>query len=161
MNAGAAAARGDLLLFLHADTQLPQDFVRDVCAILSRPGIVAGAFRLKIDSRGAGMRFVEWAANLRARWFQLPYGDQALFTSTAMFRTAGGFPELPIMEDVEFVRRVGHRGRIAVAPTAVITSARRWRRRGLARTTCLNLLLLLAYYLGWPPRKLAEWYRGK
>ncbi len=148
MNAGAAVAGGSVLLFLHADTRLPQVFAHSIGTVLSRPGVVAGAFRLKIDAEGVGLRLVERGANLRSRLFQLPYGDQAIFTSTTMFRAVGGFPELPIIEDVEFMRRMNSCGRIAIASSAATTSARRWRQRGVARMTCLNLFLLTAYLLG-------------
>jgi len=160
MNTGADAAKGDVLLFLHADTLPPTDFAPRIRNVLSHPDVVAGAFRLKINATGVALRLVEWGANLRSRWFQLPYGDQGIFISTQAFRAAGGFPELPIMEDVEFIRRVRRRGRIAVVASDAVTSARRWRRLGVVRTTLLNHLILTAFFLGFCPNRLVAWYRG-
>jgi hypothetical protein len=159
MNAGAAEASGDVLLFLHADTRLPDDFSAHVRRALAQPGVAAGAFRLKICGPSRGLQCVAWGANLRARFWQLPYGDQAIFVSAATFRLVGGFAEMPLMEDVDFIRRVRRLGRIAVAPAAVVTSDRRWQRLGIARTTGLNGLLLGAYFLGFAPDRLVRWYR--
>ena len=160
MNSGAAAARGEILLFLHADTHLPGDFPRLVRETLSRPEVVVGAFRLRIDSPRRSLRVVEALSNFRSSWLKMPYGDQALFLRARYFRTAVGFSELPIMEDFEFVRRLGRWGRIALAPAAVVTSARRWERFGVLRATLLNQAIILAYLLGISPARLAHWYRG-
>ena len=102
MNAGAAEATGDVLLFLHADTRLPENFENCVLAALDRDGICAGAFSLGIDSDAGGLRFIERVANWRSRFFQMPYGDQALFVSRNLFHEIGGYPDYPIMEDFEF-----------------------------------------------------------
>ncbi len=160
MNLGAAAAHGEVLLFLHADTCLPADFLRLVDSTLRRPGVIAGAFRLRIDSRGWSLRIVEAMANFRSRWLGMPYGDQALFVPRHHFRTAAGFSKLPIMEDFEFVRRLKRWGRIALAPATVLTSARRWERLGVLRATLLNQAIILAYLFGVSPARLASWYRG-
>ncbi|MCI0622130.1 MAG: TIGR04283 family arsenosugar biosynthesis glycosyltransferase [Acidobacteria bacterium] len=161
MNIGAAAAQGEILLFLHADTRLPVDFVRSVYEVLRRPGVVAGAFRLRLDARGWKFRIVEALANFRSRWFKLPYGDQALFLRRFHFRVAAGFSLLPIMEDFEFVRRFGRWGRIGLAREAAVTSARRWERLGVWRTTLLNQAVILAYLCGASRHRLARWYRGE
>lgn len=160
MNFGAAVARGEILLFLHADTRLPADFGRLVRETLSRPGVVAGAFRLRIDSPRWSLRVVEALANFRSSSLKMPYGDQALFLRVRHFRTAVGFSKLPIMEDFELVRRLGRWGRIALAPAAVLTSARRWERLGVLRTTIINQAMILAYLLGVSPAHLARWYQG-
>jgi hypothetical protein len=159
MNAGAAEASGDILLFLHADTRLPDDFSAHVRSALAQPEVAAGAFQLKISGPSRGLRCVAWGANLRARFWQLPYGDQAIFVSAATFRQVGGFADIPLMEDIEFIRRVRRHGRIAIAPAAVVTSDRRWQRLGIAKTTGLNGLLLGAYFLGCSPDRLLRWYR--
>ncbi len=159
MNVGAAIARGEILLFLHADTQLAPDFARLVCETLSRPGVVAGAFRLRIDSPRRSLRVIEALANFRSRRLQAPYGDQVLFLRRDCFRAAGGFPEMPIMEDFEFVRRIRRLGRIAIAPADAITSTRRWEQLGVLRTTFINQVIILAYLLGVAPARLARWYR--
>lgn len=160
MNAGAATARAEILLFLHADTRLPADFARLVDETLSRPGVIAGAFRLRIDSLRRSLRLIETLANFRSRHLEAPYGDQALFLRADRFRTAGGFSDLPIMEDFEFVRRLRRWGRIAIIRAAAVTSGRRWERLGILRTTLINQTIILAYALGVSPERLARWYRG-
>lgn len=126
MNAGARVAEGTVLLFLHADTRLPPGFEHHVLEILDRPDTVAGAFRLGIDGHFPGLRVIEWLANFRSIRMGLPYGDQAIFMAADRFHRAGGFPEIPIMEDFAFVRRLRNQGRIGIARTAVTTSARRY-----------------------------------
>jgi hypothetical protein len=158
MNAGARAAQGECLLFLHADTRLPPGYQQEVRRVLELPGVAAGAFALAIDGAGRGLRLVERAANLRSRLLQLPYGDQGLFLRTELFRSLGGFPALPLMEDVEMARRLRRRGRIVTSPLAALTSARRWESLGVVRATLLNQFFLLASLLGTPPRRLASWY---
>ena len=162
MNDGAAVATGSVLLFLHADTLLPQDFERHIHATLAGPGVAAGAFRLSIENAQSVLRAIQWAANLRARWLQMPYGDQAIFLSAETFRAIGGFPDLPIMEDFELVRRLRRRGQIAVANASVTTSARRWNALGPLRTTWINQMVVVGYHLGVAPERLARWYcRGE
>lgn len=158
MNAGAAAACGEILLFLHADTRLPEGFDDHVRLILSRPGVVAGAFRLRIDSPKLGLRIIEKLANWRSRRWQMPYGDQALFLSAEEFRSMSGFPDVPLMEDVEFVRRLRKQGRIDIASVPVITSARRWEEIGVWKTTLINQLCLWSYLLGVKPSRMERWY---
>jgi len=158
MNAGAAEATGQALLFLHADTRLPADWEQHVRRALSAPGAVAGAFQLGIDSTAQGMRFIENAVNLRSVWLQMPYGDQAIFIKTKLFREMGGFPDMPIMEDFELMRRVRRRGRVIIVPASVATSPRRWRTLGRWRAAAINKAIILGYYLGISPSRLARWY---
>jgi rSAM/selenodomain-associated transferase 2/rSAM/selenodomain-associated transferase 1 len=159
MNAGAAMADGNSLLFLHADTLLPERYCQMAAQTLADYRVSIGAFRLAIGDAFGGRRFVEVTANLRARWAQLPYGDQALFLSRALFEKSGGFADLPIMEDYELVRRLRREGRIVTLDAPAVTSGRRWRELGLLRTTLLNLWMVFGYHAGWPMPRLATAYR--
>ena len=159
MNVGAAVAQGDILLFLHADTYLPNGFDRLVRQTLAQPKVIAGAFELAIEGQATGLRLVEWGVNRRSRLCQMPYGDQALFLPAETFRAICGFPDLPIMEDFELVRRLKQQGRIAIAPGTVTTSGRRWQKLTVFRTTVINQLVIIGYLLGASPARLARWYR--
>jgi rSAM/selenodomain-associated transferase 2 len=159
MNAGAARADGGIVLFLHADTRLPEGYDRAVRRLLKRPDTVAGAFELGIDSSRSSLRVMERIANLRSRFLQKPYGDQALFTTREMFRRIGGFPEIAIMEDFELVRRLAAQGRIGILPLPISTSPRRWITVGVWRTWLINQLIVAGYYLGISPQRLVRFYR--
>lgn len=159
INAGALAASGEVLLFLHGDTRLPPGFDQCVQNLLAKPGIVAGAFALGIDGTEIGLRIIEKLANFRSRFFQLPYGDQAIFLRSNHLRVIGGFPDMPIMEDFVLMQRLKKKGRVAIAPVAVQTSARRWLKLGILKTTLINQAVLLAYFLGSDHQRLARWYR--
>lgn len=161
-NAGARAAQGRVLLFLHADTRLPEGFAPLIREALDRPGIVAGAFRFAIAAEGWRFRLLEHGANWRAVRLGLPYGDQALFLPAARFQAMGGFRELPLLEDLELVRRLGKMGGLALLAIPALTSPRRWQRLGLVRTTILNQMILLGFFGGLSPARLARWYfRGR
>ncbi len=160
MNAGAQIAKADVLLFLHADTQLPPNFGLAVQEAIARPDVVAGAFQLSIDHPSWSLRVVEWGVKWRSQLFQLPYGDQALFMKKETWAAIGGFPDLPIMEDFVIVQHLKKLGRIAILPCPVVTSARRWQKKGILRTTLINQAMLLGYGLGISPKRLAQWYRG-
>ena len=157
MNAGAARARSELLVFLHADTVLPPGYAEVVERTLAAPETVAGAFRLAIDGPLGSFGAIEFLVHLRSTLLHIPYGDQALFLRTGTFRALGGFPDSPIMEDLELVRRLRRIGAVRVAPEAVRTSARRWRDRGILRMTLLNQVCLTAYFLGVSPARIAGW----
>jgi len=161
MNAGAALASGDILLFLHADTRLPEGFENHVQQVLAGRGVAAGAFKLKIDSNAGGLRLMERVANWRSRALQIPYGDQAIFLKKETFWELKGYPPAPIMEDFELIRRLRRRGRIKLAPAWATTSARRWIRLGVTRTWLLNQLIVIAYLCGFSTHRLARWYRSK
>ncbi|MEH1855107.1 MAG: TIGR04283 family arsenosugar biosynthesis glycosyltransferase [Nostoc sp.] len=159
MNAGAVAASGEILLFLHADTRLPAGFDEMIRTALQQPGSVAGAFKLQIDASLFSLRWVEWGVNVRSHFYQMPYGDQAIFLTKEVFQQIGCFPELPIMEDFELMRRLKRIGRIVIIPTPVVTSARRWLQKGVFKTTLLNQLVITAYLLGISPERIRRWYR--
>lgn len=157
MNAGAADATGDALLFLHADTRLPDGYMNDISQMLSKPGVVAGAFRLSIDAPNRSLRLIERCVSWRSRWLGLPYGDQALFMTSQAFARLGGYADLPVMEDYELVRRLGRLGRIGLADARVVTSARWWLRKGVWCATMLNQACIVGYHLGVSPARLASW----
>lgn len=159
MNEGARQARGDILLFLHGDTVMPEGGEISIQEILGRPGTMMGAFRLAIQNSNFGEKNICFWANWRSVWLKLPYGDQAFFLYRHQFYAMGGFREIPIMEDYDFVKRVKQRGRIALAKQAVLTAGRRWRRLGIVKTTMINQLIVLGYHLGIPLERLATWYR--
>lgn len=159
MNAGAAAAGGELLVFLHADTQLPWGFDDCVREALATPSVSAGAFGFRVEGGGAALRMVERLVSCRARRWQMPYGDQALFVRAETFRAVGGYPEMPIMEDYELVRRLRRLGRVVVVHSAALTSARRWARLGPVNAALTNQLAVLAYRSGMSPERILRWYR--
>ncbi|MBI5557456.1 MAG: TIGR04283 family arsenosugar biosynthesis glycosyltransferase [Deltaproteobacteria bacterium] len=158
LNKGAAEAQGEILLFLHGDTRLPAGFEVSVREIMTRHDISAGAFRLAIDSPKKRYQWIARAANLRSRFLQRPYGDQALFLKAALFRELGGFPDIPIMEDFCLVKTLMQKGRIYILDKKVITSARRWQRLGVFRTTIINQLVVCGFLLGVPVDLLAKFY---
>jgi len=157
MNAGAAAAAGELLVFLHADTVPPPGFAAHVTRILDRPGVCVGAFRLRIDDGRFLFRVIERLVDVRSRVLRRPYGDQAIFVTADVFRQVNGYPEWPIMEDVEFLQRVRRLGRMVVAPVSVTTSARRWIERGFWRTTLMNQACIAAHWAGASHARIASW----
>ena len=159
MNVGAGAASGDLFLFLHADTRLPEKFDGSVREILAHPGIAAGAFEFRLDVSSRSLQIIERVANWRSRRLQMPYGDQAIFIRSALFHEIGGFLDIPIMEDFEFIRRLKRRGRIFTLPQPAITSARRWSTLGIWKTTLINELVVIAYSLGFSPSRIHHFAR--
>ena len=158
MNAGAALARGRWLLFLHADSQLPAEWLDAIAEADDSVDIVAGAFRLALDSRDWRARVIEAGVRLRVALFGLPYGDQALFVRCRTFESIGGYRDLPLMEDVDLVRRLKHSGRLMQSRAAILTSARRWERNGWMRQSARNVSLAVRYTLGAPPARLAQRY---
>ncbi len=158
MNAGAHAARGDILVFLHADCRLPRAAAGQVTNILAQPGVVGGWFPQRIEGGGALLRFGARGANRRARWLGLPYGDQAIFTTRSAFGEVGGFPKEPIFEDAGLARRLRRLGRLEPAGAAVTTGTEHWRRLGPVPTAVLDYLTLGAWLAGAPPKWIAKVY---
>jgi hypothetical protein len=161
MNLGAAQAQGGILVFLHADSRLPPGWQKEVRRVLAQPGVALGAFHFRLDGPGAAYRALEKMVDWRSRALQLPYGDQALFLTRERFFGLGGYPEQPIMEDYLLARALARQGRVALADSAVTTSARRWDSLGLLRTTLVNQAILLGHALGVSPQRLAAWYGGR
>ena len=156
---GAAAATAPWLLFLHADTRLDAAAWAALAAHIARPGAgsVAAVFRLRLDDPAWQARGLEWGVRLRVAALALPYGDQGLLIHRNLYDAVGGFAPLPLMEDVDLVRRLG-RSRLRVLDGAVVTSAERWRRRGWLRQSARNLRCLALYFLGVAPSRIATLY---
>jgi rSAM/selenodomain-associated transferase 2 len=157
MNAGAAMARGDALLFLHADTVLPDAADAAIEAALA-DGTQWGRFDVRIDGSSPMLSVVAWSMNLRSRLTGIATGDQAMFVRREAFRAAGGFPDIPLMEDVALSRLLRRIGRPACLRARVVTSGRRWERHGVLRTILLMWRLRLAYFFGADPADLARRY---
>lgn len=155
-NTGAQASKGNYLLFLHADTFPqaiePRILERELCSA------AAACFRFRLDSNLWSARLIEWGVGLRNRFFHLAYGDQGLIVDRRIFNKIGGYANLPLLEDVEILQRLSKEGQIKILPVPAFTSARRYTDLGIIRTTLLNYGIILAYYLGFSPWKLAKLY---
>ena len=159
MNAGASEASGEILLFLHADTTLPDNALGKISQTLKNHDYVGGAFDLKIDSDRLFLRYISVRASFRSRWNRIPYGDQAIFIRKKYFDKIGGYKEIPLMEDVDLMRRIKKdRKKISILHDKVITSARRWESDGVFFTTMRNQVLVRLFYLGISPNRLAKYY---
>lgn len=158
MNAGASHSRADVLLFLHADTHLPDDARRAVEDALTDPACVGGRFDLRFE-RDTGLAWlIARLISLRSRWSGIATGDQALFVRRDAFAKLGGFADIPIMEDVDFTRRLKRAGRVVPLRARVTTSFRRWDRRGACRTIILMWALRFLYWVGINPHRLKNFY---
>ena len=158
MNAGARAARGDVLLFLHADTLLPDGALAAVQAAGGDPRVVAGRFDVRFDNPRRVFRMIAWFMNQRSRWTGISTGDQAIFVCREPFDALGGYPDIPLMEDVEICRRLKRRGHLAALRLSVTTSGRKWEQEGAVRTILLMWVLRFFYMVGVPPARLHRWY---
>jgi rSAM/selenodomain-associated transferase 2 len=159
LNAGAARAGGDVLLFLHADTVLPPDAFALVRQALAEPGVVGGRFRVALDNPALPFRVIAFWINLRDRLLGGFTGDQAVFVRAEVFRRLGGYAPLPLMEDLDFATRLERAGKVVRLPQTVTTGARRWERHGVLRTVFRMWTLRLLYRAGVHPRHLAPHYR--
>lgn len=158
MNAGSRVATGELLFFLHADTLPPINCAEAIRETLRAPQTIAGAFRFRLrEPAPRGAAIIERLTAWRSESLQLPYGDQGLYVRRAMFAALGRFPEWPVLEDIEFIRRARKQGRVAIHPSAVRTSGRRWQQQGFMRTFFRHQLILGGYYAGVSPARLARW----
>jgi len=156
MNRGARCLGNDVLLFLHADSRLPDDFADHIRMALQNTRVVGGSFRLVFDDPHPMLRFYAWCTQFPGRFFH--FGDQAFFVRREIFQQMGGFHSLPFLEDVDFLRRLRHHGRFLVLPVPVVTSARRFQKRGVIRQQLLNILLVTLFELGLSARRLARLY---
>lgn len=159
MAAGVRNSRGEVILFLHADTRLPSGFDTAIESVLTDHSTVGGAFGFRFDQRGAALRFVEFGVRVRVALFGMPYGDQALFVRRSVLDEIGGVPQAPIMEDLDLVRAMGRCGRVAQIALPVVTSARRYVSLGVFRTMFRNWLVAAGWVLGIDRGRLASWYR--
>ncbi len=158
MNAGAAASSGDVLLFLHADTRLPARWREHVIDSICRRGMAGGRFRFEIAHTNRIYRWIARGTNFRSRILGITYGDQAIYTRREAFEAVGGYPVIPVFEDAGFADRLKKAGGLDWIDEPVLTSARRWERRGPVRTLLLTWLLRVLYTLSVPPRFLTRFY---
>jgi rSAM/selenodomain-associated transferase 2 len=158
MNAGAEIATGDLMLFLHADTTLPEDWYRFITASMSTPGISGGRFRFDISDSRRVYRWIVRGTNFRSRRLGITYGDQAIYTSREIFERVGGYEMMPIFEDSKFAERLKQEGTFDWIDVPVVTSARRWQRHGPVRTILLTWFLRVLYILSVSPKTLTRFY---
>jgi rSAM/selenodomain-associated transferase 2 len=158
MNAGAQKAAGDVLLFLHADTQLPPDADHLVLGGLERSGRAWGRFDVRIAGDHLLFPIIGWLMSVRSRITGIATGDQAIFVRRAAFETAGGFAAIPLMEDIALCRRLKRASRPLCLRDRAVTSGRRWEQNGVSRTILLMWRLRIAYFLGADPKRLARQY---
>jgi rSAM/selenodomain-associated transferase 2 len=159
MNHGAAAASGDVLLFLHADTSLPPDARAAIDAALADAQVQWGRFDVQIDGDSPLLKLVAALMNLRSRWSGIATGDQAIFVRREAFQRVGGFPDQPLMEDIELSKRLRKLSPPACLRQRVTTSGRRWEQHGVLRTIVLMWMLRALYWIGLPAERLARLYR--
>jgi uncharacterized protein len=159
MNAGAARAHGDILLFLHADTLLPGQALTNIVKALVDGRFIGGAFDLEIQNSRWIFRIIGRAASWKHRLTRVPYGDQAIFMRRDYFEDMDGYPEIPLMEDVALMKQVKRKGwRIIFLPEAVATSSRKWETDGVAYTILRNWIIQLLYLFGMPVEQLVRYY---
>ena len=161
MNAGAREARGDVFLFLHADTLLPPGAPAAVARALADPAVAGGRFDVRFASPRWPFRVIAAFMNWRSRVTRIATGDQAIFVRRAAFEALGGYPDLPLMEDIELSRRLKRAGRISCLRSRVTTSARKWERDGILRTVLLMWTLRVLYFCGMDAARLHAWYYGR
>lgn len=159
MNSGAKRARGDILLFLHADTSVPDNAFERIITVIKTGRYVGGAFNFGFDSQRWVFKLIAAVASMRSRITRIPFGDQAIFIKRNYFEEIGGFCDIPLMEDLELMKRIRRRGDpIHIIPLKLTTSARKWEEEGVIYTTLRNWLLQFLYFCGVSPEKLVGYY---
>jgi rSAM/selenodomain-associated transferase 2 len=161
MNRGAEAARGDILLFLHADTQLPPSALKAMEEVMKNSKAAGGWFSHALDSSKFIFRLISFGINVRTRLTRVAVGEQALFVRASIFQAMGGYTDIPLMEDIEFTKRLKQYGRTVQLNTRIVTSVRRWQTKGVWRTILLMWSLRLLYFMGVSPQRLHKWYYGE
>ncbi len=159
MNAGAKSLSSDILVFIHADTVVNKSCLSVIITALNQSDIVGGRFDVRLSGQHWAFRMIEWMINIRSRLTKISTGDQVQFVRRDVFETMGGFAALPLLEDVEFSKRLKKLGRIACLRDTVVTSSRRWQKHGIVRTVWLMWKIRWLYWLGVAPEKLARMYR--
>ena len=161
MNVGASAAKGEILIFLHADTELPFQALKKINSFIGQREYVGGAFDLGIKSDKFIFKMIGTLSSLRSRFNRIPFGDQAIFIRREYFNQIGGYKEIPLMEDVELMRRIKKsRKKIWIFYDRVMTSPRRWEKEGVIYCTLRNWVIQALYLLGVSPHKLANFYKS-
>lgn len=159
MNEGAAHATGEILIFLHVDTFLPSDVFSLIHSVLDHTQYIGGAFTLRIQPQTFFLKMIAAYSTLRSQISRAPYGDQVIFLRKAYFEGIGGYADIPLMEDVELMRRINRRkGRIMILPNPVFTSDRRWRQEGMLYTLLRDNIIIILYLCGVPAEKLTRFY---
>lgn len=159
MNAGALQCKSDILVFIHADTIFSSSHIAAVKAAMKDQSCVGGRFDVALSGSHPAFSTIAWLMNLRSRLSRISTGDQCIFVRRQIFEGLGGFPELPLMEDIAFSKRLKKAGKIACLRERVTTSSRRWQQGGIVRTVLLMWRMRLLFWLGWPAEKLALIYR--
>jgi len=159
MNAGSKVSTSDIIVFIHADTALVRSDLLAMKIALARLDVVGGRFDVRLSGKHPAFRVIEWMINARSRWSKISTGDQCQFVRRDVFEAMGGFAELPLLEDVEFSKRLKRLGRMACLRDKVVTSSRRWEMHGIVPTVWLMWKIRLLYWLGVAPEKLAQMYR--
>jgi rSAM/selenodomain-associated transferase 2 len=161
MNAGASVAKGEILIFLHADTELPPRALKKIDLLMERGDYVGGAFDLGIKSDKFIFKVIATLSSLRSRLNRIPFGDQAIFIRGEFFKKMGGYKEIPLMEDMELMRRIKRSGnKIRIFYERAMTSPRRWEKEGVIYCTLRNWTLQTLYFLGVSPHKLIHFYKN-
>ncbi|MCB1059852.1 MAG: TIGR04283 family arsenosugar biosynthesis glycosyltransferase [Calditrichaeota bacterium] len=160
LNQGAKVASGDVLWFLHADSEPPKRAIAQILEVLhNRPELLGGAFRLKFDRSSLGMRAISFGANVRSRLFSMPWGDQGLFVRKSVFQELGGFPDWPVMEDFAFQKLLAQKGKTVLLKDALTTSARRYEKFGKMKAMAMNFNTLWWHYRGKSAEEIQKKFR--